>query len=226
MMLGVLAAAIRRASATPPSDPYWANVVSLLHFDNGVVDQKRVVWSLRSPASVTTTSPLRGTGSLLSGGGTSRLIANNAYLAIGVHDFTLELLVDALLNQSAPQYFLDRRANASVGTDFGVILLTTNAIRVYRQGVVNVTTPPLSGVGPYHVCIERVSGTLTIYVNGVAVASGPDSGSHDSTTMSLLTNSAGSVMAAGGKIDEVRLTVGVARYKGNFTPPSTPHPNG
>jgi len=71
-----------------------------------------------------------------------------------------------------------------------------------------------------HVALVRVSGTVTLYVNGTAVGSGSAPGNCTGTNLVI-----GGYYSTGylynGYLDDLRITKGVARYTANFTPPTS-----
>jgi hypothetical protein len=83
----------------------------------------------------------------------------------------------------------------------------------------------------YHLCVERVSGVTTLYVDGAVVASAADANSYFAS--SEVTCIGASVVGSSafvantslnGWMDELRFTVGAYRYGGAFTPPSAAFP--
>lgn len=92
------------------------------------------------------------------------------------------------------------------------------------------TWTPSTGVW-YHICAERASNVFRVYVDGVVIGTGDLNTStepvFDSTQALMIgaINSSGVVQEFDGWIDEVRITKGVARYNGAFTPPSAAFPD-
>ncbi len=80
-----------------------------------------------------------------------------------------------------------------------------------------------------HVAVVRHSGTVTVYIDGSAIGSAGDTNSYDGDG-DLITGGRRSGGNWGqfhpGWLDELRISKGIARWKGNFTPPDapTPHP--
>ena len=75
-----------------------------------------------------------------------------------------------------------------------------------------------------HVAFVRSGSTITIYINGVAAGTG--SSAYASNPLRIIgAISTGSTNADfyffNGYIDDLRLTLGTARYTGNFTPPTS-----
>ena len=85
----------------------------------------------------------------------------------------------------------------------------------------------------YHVAVVRLSGVVTLYVDGVVIASAADAATYyvgtALTTIGGEMTGTSSVVAAtsfDGWMDETRFTAGVARYTGAFTPPVAAFPRG
>jgi hypothetical protein len=77
----------------------------------------------------------------------------------------------------------------------------------------------------YHVAFVRESGTLKMYFNGTVDSSTQSfSGQYGKTdTVYLGDQHAGGGGAPQYYVDDLRVTKGLARYTGNFTPPTTAH---
>lgn len=74
-----------------------------------------------------------------------------------------------------------------------------------------------------HLAVVRDSNTINLYLDGANVANGPITGSinfNGSIPLSIGSTNDGA-MAFAAKMDEVRISKGVARYTGNFTPPAS-----
>jgi hypothetical protein len=80
----------------------------------------------------------------------------------------------------------------------------------------------------YHIAADRdASNVLRLYVNGAVVASATVAATFfNSTRVLYIGNEGGTLSLWQGQIDEVRITKGVARYGGAFTPPIAAFPNG
>ena len=223
-------------SASPPGgDPYWEDVVLLLHCDgtNGsttFVDATgNFTVSAQGDAQVTTTDPKFGTGAMLCASTNRLQMTTSALLNFGANDFTIEAFINASAGYGTSVYsaIVGALTTFSPGVGWGLYVRNTGNIVFYFG-----TTLDLFGtisVGSWtHVAVSRASGTLRCFINGT------QSGS--SLTRTGDVNASPSNLGVGhdfntgngyivGKIDEVRVTKGVARYTSNFTPPTAAFPD-
>lgn len=222
-------------------DPFFANVVSLLHFDGAdgsttFTDQKGKVWTSGGNAQIDTAQFQFGTASLLLDG-TGDIITspNSSDWEPGIGDFTVECWVRhaAIANQTYFTHFSNGGGN-------GGLFVGTNAsgqLKVSRAGIADIiagsgTAVPVGAWA--HVAFCRGAGTLRTFLNGVvqdSVANASniaDSGTNLGNIGGFYTGAGGTGTVSSpmnGWMDEFRFTNGVARYTANFTPPTGPFPN-
>lgn len=179
-------------------------------------------------AQVSTSNVKFGSGSLLlaSASKSCLTVANNADLDPGTADFTY----DGWIRHNGFHAFADgyfSTADADVATGYYIALNPSgnhvewvdlnNSLSFQTTGAVSNTTYT-------HVAVVRHGDTITIYLNGTA--SGSLSG-----YSGVSVNSAGNALTIGdfalnegnafnGNMDEIRWTVGKARWTSNFTPPT------
>lgn len=227
MIAGVIAGG-RPFSSTPvaATDPYWSSVVSLLHLDGAdasatFTDQKGLPWTASGTAKLTTAAKKYGTASLILDGSSYIWSEISSTLVIGTANFTWEswLYVDPTAVDLGIFF---------VATTGGLTIETvSDAIRVgARSSTPNIVTSSSTitkGVW-FHLAVVRSSGTITIYINGVSSGSAAYSSSFAGTAAQL-----GAITSASkyfkGKIDDFRLTIGVARYTAGFIPATEAFPN-
>lgn len=79
----------------------------------------------------------------------------------------------------------------------------------------------------YHVAVDRDSGgVIRVYVDGVVKGSITNTGTvYNGTSGMVIGNTDNGGEEMSGHIDEVRITKGVARYAGAFTPPTAAFPD-
>lgn len=178
----------------------------------------------------TAQSKFGGASAYFDGNGSGLLVPNSVDLNVAGDNFTIEgwVYFESLAN--SPYLFL-------LGTS------ATNLIALHWvSGTCRAESWRLGSGGDYlvssvasatsvweHWALTRVGGLLTLYKNGVSVASYPYSPVADLSGTSV-TAAIGYKQFSGvaanhlqGYVDEVRVTAGLV-YTGNFTPPTLPFP--
>lgn len=218
------------------TDPYFANVISLLHFDGAdgsttFTDEKGLTWTADGNAQLDTALAKFGPSSLLLDrtGGLDRITTpHNANFSADV-DFTLEMWVNG--SDLAGLRYMATKRNTGTGREWSFYINSAIALAVFDStgaapidfgGTTNLST----GVW-YHVAFTREVNTFRLFVNGNLEGSQTASFSYgyntDMITIGEDPSTAGREF--GGHIDDWRVTRGVARYTANFTPPAAPFPN-
>ena len=219
-------AALRmRANGGASSDPYWANVVSLVHLDTDFTDQKGHLWSVGS-AAISGAQSRFGGASARTNNTTRENSSTSSDWAFGTGDFTAECW--ARIDSAVPGPFLKAPFGnwvSNVGFCFfyntaGRISWLSNGLGITSAGSV------LSATTWHAIAYSRISGVGYLFVDGVLVASGADTQNITSTNSPRIgSNRAGTNDDFVGYVDEIRVTKGVGRYSAGYTPPSTPFPN-
>lgn len=211
-------------------DPYFADVKLLLHMDGTsgsttFVDNSPVGYTMTAfgNAQIDTSNVKFGTGSLICDSTGDYLqidyFDKGFITAVATDPWTAELWVYSNTynsirwnSPSATQFSLG--AYNGFSADFllapitGANLSTTNyAVPTFSWSFIAVVNDP-------------VTATMRLYINGVEVASQTNK---SMTTMARVSNSGNT--SFNGNIDDVRITVGVARYTSNFAPPAAAFPN-
>lgn len=232
----------------PETDPYFASVVSLLHFNDlgsptSYIDQISTrVWTPFGSHSIATDQVKFGAGSGRFGGGTGDYISapDHADFTMGASNFTLEYwvrfaTVAATTQQISGQCDAAGTAGSqSVTTQLnasnkmqGYFVDTGNAV----AGAAASTTTIVANTW-YHFVYQRTSvSRMDLFLDGVN-ETGANAGGvtvKDSTTVYSI-GRLGALVNAGlnGWIDDFRLTKGIARYAGspsNFIPPTAQYPD-
>lgn len=228
MQLMMARARMNHMSAGSGSDPYWAQVVSLLHFNDpdgsrAPVDSKSGsnIWTATANAAVSTEKSKFGTASLKNTTGNGTLdIANIAPMRIGSGvDFTIEMFCYPVSGSR----FLDTYPS-TIGTNI-VFQWSGETLTFYDIGINRYTGLSLPANEWSHVALVRMGSTVTPYVNGVPGTTWTYSGDYNFGRYAFLLDVYAS-QATNGYIDEFRQTLGVARYVSAFSPPTEPFPNG
>lgn len=224
------------------SDPYWNSVVLACHFDgsNGATtftDEKGHTLTANGGAQLTTTSPQFGTAcATLDGTGDYIAAATSADFVVGAAEFTLEAwfyFAGFASNHAYGTTLLDLRP---VGSYTSGMALFANASGVLTAWDSNATaTQSASGKVAagnwYHIAICRANGRMRVFVNGVAVIDYAHAIKYAPASTTLMVGTAADYQDTSvnfkhnGKVDDLRITKGVARYTANFTPPTEAFPD-
>lgn len=220
-----------RAGTWPVPDPYWSNVVALLHM-NGTdgsttfTDERGHVFTAVGDAQIDTAqSKFGGASGLFDGTGDYVTSDASADFGMGAGDYTIEgwvrqgavtgdrALCDSRIGGEGVALY---GANVSAGRK--LVLANNSAIIATSTGTIPVDTWT-------HVAIARASGTVKGFIGGAQEFSVSDSRVLAASPQIRFgaNNSAGQLYV--GHLDEWRITVGVARYTATFTPPAAPFPN-
>lgn len=149
-------------------------------------------------------------------------IPSNSAFAFGTGDFTIECWI--YLTGSNVNYRTIVSTRASNGTATGWCLATNASGDIYIYANAFIVTAS-SAIVPnvwYHVAVCRVSGTTTLYLNGVSKATSATSRTYSDSTVAISNEYYLSGEYWQGYISDVRLIKGTAVYTGNFTPPTAP----
>lgn len=218
------------------TDPYWANVVSLLHFDgaNGstvFTDQKGKAWSANGDAKISTAqSKFGGASAIFDGTGDFIGTADSTDWLLEVGDFTLEFWFRPAA--IGTRQFLCGQGD--IGATSVRNLLEITAAGKFRYLTQNATTgvsifgsTTLSIGNWYHLAVTKAGTTWRIFVNGNVDGSVVDSFVGSDFAGEFRIGCCGSYnnLMANGYMDDFRATKGVARYTASFTPPSVAFPN-
>ncbi|MGF6694747.1 hypothetical protein M2318_004836 [Metapseudomonas resinovorans] len=216
-------------------DPHWANVVALLHFDGTAgsttfTDLKGKTWSPVGNAQLSTTSQKFGTACLLlDGNGDGVSTPTHVDFEFGSGDFTIEFFFRPAAAASAIVALFER------WNVYGVYMNATADGRVYagaqnsssgNKSVVEAVSTWTAGTWA-HLAFVRSGSNLMLFKDGVLLGTATGFvGAIDaiSEAPALGYDNSG-VRHFNGRIDEFRITKGVARYTVSFTPPGAPFPN-
>jgi hypothetical protein len=239
-----------RANFTPPgiafiascqsqADPYFS-AVSLLLSGDGANGSQVFTDTSSSPKTVTTygntqvsTSVLKyGNGSMyFDGAGDYLSTPASSAFAFGSASFTIEMWYYPVSVTSSWPFMW------SNGNGYPTNCISINDRHAQHNTVFSVTLgnyqpsndTALNGSTAvvnnrwYHLALVRNGTSISLYVNGVSEATITYSGSLDSGTSEASIVGGSTSAYCNGYIDDLRITKGVARYIGNFTPPSAAH---
>jgi hypothetical protein len=221
-------------------DPYIDDVVLLVHFDGvdaatATTDVKGHALTFAGNAQLDTAEKKFGTASYL-GDGTGDYLStpdsDDWYLP---GEFTIEAWVKPNFSGIKTGYIIAHGTFVNPNFDWALRYTYTNAttkrfvFEFYPTGSsASVKSADTGGLdidqGVFHhvAAVRNASNEFRIYLDGVDVTVGVQSDASTTNTTGSLhigTLIAGSQSYVGW-IDEVRITKGVCRYTGNFTPPT------
>ena len=216
----------------PPVAPLTnvTNTSLLLNYTNGAIfdNTAKNVLETVGNAQISTTQSKWGGSSMYFNGSTSYLTRPYSPLfALGSGNFTVEAWINTTQNGSSDYPSVVGRwaggnswdLRHSAGDNAG------KPTFAYNNGSTNAN---LASTGStiydglwHHLCVVRNGNTLTMYVDGVSVATASFSGTIAAATSTPLTvgNTSGTAYYT-GYIDDLRITL-AARYLANFTPPTS-----
>lgn len=213
------------------TDPDFANVVSLIHFDGAdgsttFTDEIGHVWTPTSPAEISTDQAKFGGSSGQFTAGTNSRISTpaSADWDWGTGDFTIEAQV--YFTSTTRFYLMSLGGNDAAW----IITPSSGVVEVYGPGsyVLNTGSTPFSTGQWYAMRLVRSGDDWTVLRDGVVYATVNDSRAWGNSTqaLSVAADLTGSAQTLGGFVDEWRLTKGVARDAGGaYTPQAAPFPN-
>ena len=215
-------------------DPYYDKVQAHLHFngENGsteFVDQKGHTFARQqgTAGQVPTIGVSSSAKFGMSWGDFSAnskgIKATSSDFVLGSSDFTLEFFSYVGSYDAYPNMSLVH-AVASDGTTDAIHVTQTPYSGELKVSVLG--TQVISGFGASvgalnHIALVRSGGNLRLYANGVQTGTTYNIGTTEITGNGAL----GIGRTQFGRMDEFRITIGVARYVSNFTPTTEPFPD-
>jgi len=224
-------------------DPYWANVVSLLHFDvagtSSTPDETGRVWAFTGNAQLDTAqSKFGGASSFFGGASDSLATPHSGDLNFGSGDFTLELQfrsAERLQSGTRQMALLAKWGDSTQSIKFSFLIDYYNGALRFVASRDGSSTSPILVSAPYvidagvwmHLAVVRRAGTLMFFIDGKLSASASVAVIGTSTSPMIVGNKSdgNGTSFFSGHIDELRITKGVARYTDNFIPPAEPFLN-
>ena len=177
------------------------------------------------PTSYSAITPV-GYSVLFNGTNQYFTIPDNTAFTMGTSDFTIEYWAYITSGGRDSSVYAKRNTSAIYGLCTG--FNTSNQVTVSIPNAAGngwtqlfVGSPAVSVNKWVHVALVRSAGTATLYLNGIAVASGAASNSLYDSGAALAIGTTGSVTPASyfaGYISNLRVVKGVAVYTGSFLP--------
>lgn len=222
------------AAFTPPTAPVSStgNTLLLLNGTNGSIYDSTAKNNIQTSTGgfLSTTQSKFGGSSIRYPGGVNHITNAGPQNSLGLGDFTIEFWIwfDAMGSQRP-------LSQGTYTTGEFLLIFNTNGSFDWCE---TVTSRVNSGAGAvtvgssggwYHIAIVRSGLTTSAYVNGTQTGTTytPATNYNFSATTALYIggNPTTPSQTFAGYIDELRITVGVARYTANFSVATSAHPN-
>lgn len=218
---------LRSFGVITANDPNFSSVSLLLHMDGAnssttFVDTSPIAHTVtaHNGAAITTSNSRFGAGAFLGNGTGSRLvIPSSASLAFGTGEFTIEAFINFIPTGNA-QFIFSQRLTGG----FSLVVLADNRLSLITPDVNTITEPQISMVQGnwYHVAATRLAGVCRIFVNGLLMGTNSNSENGAQNVSIVGAGSTTSTSSFNGRLDDLRITKGVARYSQSFSPPTEP----
>ena len=172
----------------------------------------------------TTESKFGGASGYFDGTGDYVTYSSTSALTIGTQDFTIEMWINRN-GASSNHFYAFQLGGAQTGALMFGIQNGKAELAIYPTGYASANIDTTPGQW-HHIAASRESGTIRIFVDGTLVKTATDNTSIIAADINV---GSGPVWGqyfdgVGGYIDDLRLTIGVARYTASFTPPTAAHP--
>lgn len=224
----------KSSDGTGIADPFFNNVSLLLHCD-GEQGSSQVIDSSKYQHQFSATNVYHSNENIVFGSNTLKFIDNNSQVFtpandgfnFGTGDFTIELIAN-------PKYYSYQALMSNGGPDGNKgFMLSLTDYGYYRFQVLGSPSFNLQTQAYYpinkntHIVVERYAGTVRIYADGQIVQEGifTSNISSDARLFIGYYENYYAYFYRNAFISELRITKGVARYKGAFQPPTEKHPD-
>ena len=221
-----------KATGTTLGDLHFPKVRLLLPLDgsNGATatsdssnDNRTITFV--SSATIATAQSKFGGSSLYIPDGSSRITTPGTSSMNAAGDFTMEMWI---YNSSSNDYptLLENGASSNSLAIYLANTASSQILRMWNNGSATNFSSTLPQNAWYHFALVRSGSTVKLYVNGTADSTTrSDSNSYAFGSNTLHIGGHPSLTSYGfqGYLDDFRLTIGLARYTSNFTPPTSAH---
>jgi hypothetical protein len=212
-------------------DTYYNSCSLLLHC-NGANGSTTFTDNSPSPKTVTSNngaaistaqSKFGGASGFFDGTNDYLTLASDTAFGTGTGNFTIEFWMYPV--SVASGWVFDNRTGGAAQSVIGYF--SADGSFTFTGGIITtgVTKTSVTANSWYHIACVRSSGTAYLFVNGISAGTDTVVGSANSSNPFTIGSKYDGTNAFNGYIDDFRYTKGVARYTGNFTPPSTQFPD-
>ena len=223
-----------QSTLTIPTAPLTAvsNTSLLLSYTNGAIYDNAMLSNFETVgnAQISTSTKKYGTGSLAFDGTGDYLAAQGPalpYVTWTGSSYTIEYWIYAnafTQGGNSESVVIGNMGPTTSGTywSFGPISSGVVKFYYYNGSIQSFSTSAALSTGRwYHLAFVNNNGALTIYIDGASAATATISGTPQTGSDLPLTIGSSNNASFNGYLDDVRITKGVARYTGNFQPPTS-----
>lgn len=181
----------------------------------------------RTGTSVISTVQSKFGGSSLAVAAAGELMCNDADLALGTGDFTIEgflywITASGVDKRGAFQFGGGATGfSASSATTIAILAETGSVWAAYLGGAVRTTAVAITLSTWHHILIARTAGVSKVFLNGTEIISVADTVNY--AQGAVIGSYVSTAFRFDGYIDQVRVKKGVADYTANFTVPTVPY---
>lgn len=166
-------------------------------------------------------------GNAFSGAGVGYIDTPNAAdFTLGILDWTIDFWIDVTAGYGTTRYVAAQMDVSGTTYSFAVVLIPANTISMQIGGVANVgSVTAITAAGWHHFAVSRSGSTFRCFLDGLLQSSATSAAAVNAMTTPVTIGRGGSFPTNifTGLIDEFRLSVGIARWTANFTPPAAPY---
>lgn len=208
-------------------DPFFSNVVALLHFDGADAstvfgDIKGKTWTAAGNAQIDTAqSKFGGASGLFDGAGDYLVSQTSADFIYGDGDFTIEFWMRRNTDAATVVVF-DGRPTTEGNQVVLYVPSGTGKMTFFRAGSNRISSSTTMTAGVWrHIALCRKAGTTRLFIDGLQEGGDlADTTFYVDTRVTIGADRDGAASFFDGWIDDLRITNGVARYTTAFTPPT------
>jgi hypothetical protein len=203
----------------------------LLHMNGAAgttnfIDEKGNGVASLGGAAISTAYPAFGNGAVNLNGTNQALAFSNEVFNFGAQDYTVEAWVRPAAGNNALQAVMASSWGWQLywgGSSLSLYVSQSPTGPAYYGGMPLTASGSVPAGAWSHIAVVRRGSVLSLYANGQLASSAPFSGAQVAPVFpasigTIYTSNTATSYYFAGQIDEVRVTKGLARYNGSFTP--------
>ena len=210
---------------TPPSSQYTSDSYTklLLHLNGDVVDSGVNTHTV-SDSNITYDTTKYGTGCFVFNGTSSYISALDIVdYELGTSNFTIEFWAYSDVSGGTIIKMADSTYGLEIIDNAGTIQTSISSNGTSFDIANGVSMGSQAGSSWIHYALVRNGNTWYTFRNGTQISTFSDSSSINTPVGNLVIGGRSSSSYWNGLLDEIRISVGIARWTSNFTPPTSPY---